>query len=133
MDSERWTKIDRLLDQAMERPREARNAFLAVACAGDDELRREVESLLDAQSHSESFLGVPALDVAARDLADEKNLSLVGNKFGAYQVLSVLGVGGMGEVYRARDARLARDVAIKVLHADAATDPDPPSALRAGS
>jgi serine/threonine protein kinase len=115
MDSERWAKIDRLLDQAMERPREARNAFLATACAGDDELRREVESLLDAQSHSESFLGILALDVAARDLADEKNVSLVGNKFGAYQVISVLGVGGMGEVYLARDERLGRKLALKIL------------------
>ncbi|HSB10607.1 MAG TPA: protein kinase [Blastocatellia bacterium] len=115
MGNERWDKIDRLLDQAIERPPEARAVFLAAACEGDDELRREVESLLDAHSQSESFLGTPALDVAARNLADEKHISPVGKQFGAYQVISVLGVGGMGEVYLARDERLGRKLALKLL------------------
>lgn len=115
MDSERWAKIDRLLDQAMERASETRADFLAAACAGDDELRREVESLLDAHSQSDSFLSIPALDVAARDLAGETHLSLAGKPFGAYQVISVLGVGGMGEVYLARDERLGRKLALKLL------------------
>jgi eukaryotic-like serine/threonine-protein kinase len=115
MDNERWAKIDRLLDQAMERPPESRAVFLAAACAGDDELRREIESLLQAHSRSESFLSIPALDLAARHLAHEKQVSLVGKQFGAYQVISVLGVGGMGEVYLARDERLGRRLALKLL------------------
>src|SRR5262245_18822875 len=105
MDAERWAKIDRLLDQALERPPERRSAFLSDACEGDDELRREVESLLKAHSHPESFLGAPALDVVARRLAGDRQASLVGKRIGAYQVISVLGVGGMGEVYLARDER----------------------------
>src|SRR6185295_17209701 len=115
MDSERWAKIDQLLDQAMERRPETRADFLAAACAGDDELRREVESLLEAHSRSDSFLSVPALDFAARKLADETHISLSGKRFGSYQVISVLGVGGMGEVYLARDERLGRNLALKLL------------------
>ena len=95
MDAERWAKIDRLLDQAMEHPPEARAQFLSVACADDDELRREVESLLDADSAS--FLSIPALDLAARRLVNEGQSSLIGKQLGAYQVISVLGFGGMGE------------------------------------
>lgn len=115
MDTERWAVIDRLIDQAMEHPPETRAEFLAAVCAGDEELRREVESLLDAHTQSRSFLSIPAIDVAARDLADEKQTSRLGKQFGLYQVISVLGVGGMGEVYLARDDRLGRKLALKLL------------------
>ncbi len=124
MDAERWVKIDHLLDQAMERPPERRADFLAEACAGDDELRREVESLLEAHSHSESFLSTPALDLAARFLASERQASMVGKRLGAYQVISVLGVGGMGEVYLARDERLKRKLALKLLPRQFTQDTD---------
>ncbi|MCI0487849.1 MAG: protein kinase [Blastocatellia bacterium] len=115
MDAERWAKIDRLLDEAMDRDPRSRTTFLDEACAGDEELRREVESLLEAHSQSEPFLSTPALDVVARHLAGEKNISLVGKQFGAYQVLSAIGAGGMGEVYLARDERLRRKLALKLL------------------
>ena len=115
MDAERWAKIDRLLDEAMDRDERSRAAFLDEACVGDEELRREVESLLKAHSRSQPFLSTPAMDVAARHLAREKNISLVGKQFGSYQVLSALGAGGMGEVYLARDERLGRKLALKVL------------------
>jgi Tol biopolymer transport system component len=124
MDAERWAKIDRLLDQAMELPPERRADFLAAACAGDDQLRREVESLLEAHSHSESFLNTPALDLAARLLAGERQASMVGKRLGAYQVISVLGVGGMGEVYLARDERLKRKLALKLLPRQFTQDKD---------
>ncbi|HKS41353.1 MAG TPA: protein kinase [Blastocatellia bacterium] len=124
MDAERWAKIDNLLDQAMECPPERRADFLAAACAGDDQLRREVESLLEAHSHSESFLNTPALDMAARLLASERQASMVGKRLGAYQVISVLGVGGMGEVYLARDERLKRKLALKLLPRQFTRDTD---------
>ena len=115
MEAERWTKIDRLLDRAMERPPEMRADFLAIACEGDEDLRREVESLLKTQWASEPFLSLPALDLAARCLARDREASLVGRRLGPYQVISVLGVGGMGEVYLAHDERLNRKLALKLL------------------
>src|ERR1044072_3406598 len=124
MDAERWAKIDRLLDQAMERPPERRADFLAAACAGDDQLRREVESLLEAHSHSEFFLSTSGLHLAARGLASERQESMVGKRLGVYQVISVLGIGGMGEVYLARDERLKRKLALKLLPRQFTEDPN---------
>jgi eukaryotic-like serine/threonine-protein kinase len=124
MDAKQWAKIDRLVDQAMERPPEARAIFLDDACAGDDELRREVESLLEAHSHPESFLGTPAMNMVARGLVGDKQTSIVGKRLGAYEVISVLGVGGMGEVYLARDERLKRKLALKFLPREFTRDPE---------
>jgi eukaryotic-like serine/threonine-protein kinase len=115
MDAERWAKIDRLLDEAMDRLPEDRAVFLADACAGDQELQREVQSLLDAHAKSASFLSTLALDMAARRLAGEKQISLIGKQLGSYQVIAVLGIGGMGEVYLARDERLQRKLVLKLL------------------
>ncbi len=86
-------------------------------------LRREVEALLAHAPAAESFLSASLGEVAARVL-EERGPSLVGQRLGAYEIVSVLGSGGMGEVYRGRDARLGRDVAVKVLHARFAADPD---------
>lgn len=116
MTPDRWARIDQLLDEVLERPAAERLAFLNSACLDDHELRREVESLLAAhQKAEEKFLKLPALDLAAQHLAAEKDRSLIGQTLGAYSVISVLGVGGMGEVYLARDARLERKVALKLL------------------
>src|SRR4029077_15181005 len=91
--------------------------FLKKACAGDEALRQEVESLL-------RFIEEPALEVAEKAMAHEKHESLLGQQLGSYQILSLLGTGGMGVVYKARDTRLKRSVAIKVLPTDQVSDPE---------
>ncbi len=123
MTSERWARIDQLLDEAMELPLAERPAFLDQACAGDQELRAEVESLLDAHEQAEAkFLKAPALEIAAQQLAANKDRSLIGKVFSHYSVISVLGVGGMGEVFLARDTQLNRKVALKFLPAQFTQD-----------
>ena len=93
---------------------EARPAFLESNCQGDEELRREVESLLAYDQQAQQFIDRPAMQLAAEKLASEP-ASLLGRKLGPYQIQVLLGSGGMGDVYRARDTRLNRIVAIKVL------------------
>ena len=78
-------------------------------------LRQEIESLLAEEKEAKGFLESPALEIAAKKMAQDQTRSLLGQRLGSYQVLSLLGAGGMGEVYRARDSKLQRDGAIKVL------------------
>jgi eukaryotic-like serine/threonine-protein kinase len=124
MTAHRWSDVERIFHAALERPAEARSAFLIDSCGGDEELRREVQSLLDETSHT-GFLERPALHVAA-GMAQHSNaaIHLTGQRIGVYQIQALLGKGGMGEVYRARDTRLDRDVAIKVLPRAFTADPD---------
>src|SRR5215470_12385586 len=122
MKPERWHKIEKLYHSALEREADQRTAFLAAACADDDSLRREVESLLAHQSQAENLLETPVMEVAAKALADDQNGLMVGQSLGSYQILLRLGAGGMGEVYQARDARLERTVALKILPAEVAAD-----------
>src|SRR5215510_2157090 len=103
MESERWRQIESLYYAALERDASQRAAFLIEACPGDDELRREVESLLAAHEQSEGFLAAPALEVAAREIAEDLGQTMSGRMISHYQVLSLLGVGGMGEVYLVED------------------------------
>ena len=114
MTPERWQQIKQVYESALEREETRRAAFVEEACAGDPELRREVESLLAYPEPDQRFMGVPALELAARALAGEWPASLVGRQLGPYKILSVLGEGGMGKVYRAVDTRLGRAVAIKI-------------------
>src|SRR4029434_518821 len=109
---------------ALDRQPGERAAFLDAACAGDDALRREVDSLLSYQTAAEPFLESPALEVAARSADDQPSMPLVGQTLGPYQIESLLGRGGMGEVYLARDPRLERPVALKLLSPDLARDAD---------
>ena len=114
MTSDRLKQIEELFHAAMEREPSEREELLQEACAGDEALRQEVESLLAYDTDAKRILDRPALEVMAGKLAAEPR-SILGKNLGTYQILSVLGAGGMGEVYRARDGRLNREVAIKVL------------------
>ena len=127
MGSERWRLIERVYLSAAARPAGERAAFLADACAGDTALEAEIESLLAQPESAVNALESPAVN-AASGLQDS-NVAVVpggiesGTTWGPYFIHGLLGRGGMGEVYRARDPKLGRDVAIKVLPAGRAGDP----------
>ena len=123
-DAERRSRVEDLCDAALLRDGRERAAFVADACAEDEALRREVEDLLSHAQAAERFLEAPIGELAAHVLADEGPASRVGRQIGSYTILSLLGAGGMGEVYRARDAKLGRDVAIKVVGRDFVSDPE---------
>jgi len=112
---ERRRQVDELCDAALDHDVRERAAFVAHACGSDEGLRQEVESLLAHAPRAEGFLAAPIGEVAAHVLADHHGASLVGRQLGSHKILSLLGAGGMGEVYRASDTKLARDVAIKVV------------------
>src|SRR5438876_2378997 len=117
-------QIERLYHDARERDPRERAAFLDQACGGDYALQREVESLLAQDSNVESFLETPALELAKKMSGEDASQSMIGRQFGPYSVASLVAKGGMGEIYRARDTKLGRDVALKLLPATFARDPE---------
>jgi serine/threonine protein kinase len=124
MNAERWSQIDRLYHSAREQEPGERDRFLRQACSGDEELRREIESLLAYEAETATWIDRPALEVAAKALAAERRNRMIDRTLGHYRIESWLGAGGMGEVYRATDTRLDRAVAVKILSQHLATHPD---------
>ncbi len=123
MTPERFQKAGDLYDQALELEPERRSVFLREACADDEELRREVESLLAAHESAEGFIDQPAVEIAAGLFANQTSGSIEGKKIGNYLALAMLGKGGMGEIYLANDLKLRRKVALKFLSQQFLQDP----------
>src|SRR5216110_740947 len=122
MKAERWEKVIDLFQSALERAPEERAAFLDESCHDDEGMRREVESLLTSHERAENFIEVPAFKVAPELATNDSADALVGKLLGHYCIESLVGVGGMGEVYLARDERLGRKAALKLLPDSLTTD-----------
>ena len=120
MDPDARSRVSDLYHRALAQPDAARAAFLVEVCAGDEALRQEVESLLRYEARSSGFLERPA----AVGIVPTVDMTMLNRQIGTYTIVAPLGVGGMGEVYRARDSKLGRDVAIKILPSQFTSDPE---------
>ena len=119
MASQGFSRVEELYHAALERPPGERHAFLEEACRGDEALLREVESLLGHEEEARGLLEEPVGEATTRKLTHRR-----GARLGRYEITDLIGAGGMGEIYRARDTSLGRDVAIKVLPEAAAAEED---------
>ncbi len=125
-DPDRWPRVKDIFHSALARPPQERGEFVREACQEDAALRKDVESLLAAHAEAEGFAETPAIAALAGAAAYAATAAAgalaPGDEFGQYRIVGPLGTGAMGEVYRARDSRLARDVAVKVLPAALSID-----------
>ena len=122
MTPERYQKIGQLFNEALELVPEQRSTWLHQICGADNELRLEVEKLLTSQDESGEFLSRPAMHIAAELLSQNQTPTALGKQIKRYQILSLIGAGGMGQVYLARDLRLGRLIALKLLPAHLTQD-----------
>ena len=111
----RWSQVERLFNQMLGLPPSERKAFLEKACSRDEDLKAAVESLLEYHQRAESFIETPAMELEARELARERLEDVSGRQIGPYVLISLIGIGGMASVYRARDERSGEPVALKLL------------------